>query len=223
VSEPSTPCRLVVLLSGNGSNLQAIIDRIEAGQLDANIVGIISDKADAYGLERAARHQIHSTTIIAETGETREAYDARLQVAIESYQANWIIMAGFMRILSNALVERYLGNLINIHPSLLPKHKGLHTHQRVLDAGETLHGASVHFVTPTFDDGPVILQGQIAVNPNETAVQLKQRIHQIEHQVYPEVIQLLCLKRIAYIDGRVSLDGHIINTPLNTENPANVA
>lgn len=215
MSEPQTPCRLLVLLSGNGSNLQAIIDRIEAGQLDASIVGVISDKADAYGLKRAEKHQIDSTTVIAETGESRETYDARLQLAIESYQANWIIMAGFMRILSDALVERYLGKLINIHPSLLPRHKGLNTHQRVLDAGETSHGASVHFVTPTLDDGPVIMQGKIFVNPPEAADELKQRVHQVEHQVYPDVIQLLCQQRVMYSDGSVLLDGQTITSPLN--------
>lgn len=223
VSEPHTPCKLVVLLSGNGSNLQAIIDRIKAGQLDAIVVGVISDKPDAYGLQRAAKHQIHTTTLVVAPGETRNAYDARLQQVIDSYQANWIIMAGFMRILSDALVEKYLGNLINIHPSLLPKHKGLNTHQRVLDAGETLHGASVHFVTPALDDGPVIMQSQIPVNSNETAEQLKQNVHQIEHQIYPDVIQLLCQQRIAYTDDGITLDGHTINLPLNTENSIHVA
>jgi len=223
VPEPQSPCKLVVLLSGNGSNLQAIIDHIEAGQLNASIEGVISDKADALGLTRAAKHQINTTTIIAESGETREAYDSRLQAAIESYQANWIIMAGFMRILSNALVEKYLGKLINIHPSLLPKYKGLNTHQRVLDAGEIQHGASVHFVTPTLDDGPVIMQGQIDVKPGEMADQLKQRIHLLEHQLYPDVIQLLCRQRIAYTDGTITFDNKTLNTPLTIERPVQVA
>jgi len=223
VSDPQTPCKLVVLLSGNGSNLQAIIDRIEAGQLNASIVGVISDKADAFGLQRAAQHRIDSTTIIPEPGETREAYDARLQSSIESYQADWIIMAGFMRILSDSLVEKHLGKLINIHPSLLPKYKGLNTHQRVLDAGESLHGASVHFVTPTLDDGPVIMQGQIDVKPDEMPEQLKQRIHQIEHQLYPDVIQLLCQQRIVYTDRSITFDNKTLNTPLTIESPAHVA
>ena len=215
MSEPKSPCNLVVLLSGNGSNLQAIMDSIEAGQLAAKIVGVISDKVDAYGLQRASRHQIPTTTVVANPQESRQAYDRRLQAAIKPYQANWIIMAGFMRILSDALVETYLGKLINIHPSLLPKFKGLNTHQRVLDAGETSHGASVHFVTPALDDGPVIMQRQIFVNPSETADELKQRVHQVEHLIYPDVVQLLCQQRVMYSDGSVLLDGQTITSPLN--------
>ena len=215
MSEPHPPCKLVILLSGNGSNLQAIMDSIETGKLDADIVGVISDQTDAYGLQRAVKQQIKNTTVIAKSGETREIYDRRLQLAIDSYQPDWIIMAGFMRILSDALVETYLGKLINIHPSLLPKFKGLNTHQRALDAGETSHGASVHFVTPSLDDGPVILQGMIPVHPTETADQLKQRVHQMEHHIYPDVIQLLCQRRVMYSDGSVLLDGRTITSPLN--------
>jgi phosphoribosylglycinamide formyltransferase-1 len=191
------------------------MDRVKAGKLAANIVGVISDKADAYGLQRAARQQIPTTTVVANPEESRQAYDHRLQAAIEPYQANWIIMAGFMRILSDALVEKYLGKLINIHPSLLPKFKGLNTHQRALDAGETSHGASVHFVTPSLDDGPVIMQRQIFVNPSETADELKQRVHQVEHLIYPDVVQLLCQRRVMYSDGSVLLDGQTITSPLN--------
>jgi len=211
------PCKLVVLLSGNGSNLQAIIDQIDSGQLNAGIVGVISDKQDAYGIERAAKHHIPTTTVIANSGETRETYDARLQKAIDSYQPDWIIMAGFMRILSDALVERYLGRLINIHPSLLPKYKGLNTHQRVLQAGEIQHGASVHFVTPTLDDGPVIMQDKIPVKPDETADELKQRVHQIEHRIYPDVVQLLCQQRLRFMHGQVLFDGKSSSNPLTPE------
>jgi len=217
MSEPHTGCNLIVLLSGNGSNLQAIIDRIETGQLQASIVGVISDKTDAYGLQRATKHHIPHSVVTPAAGETRAAYDERLQTAIETYQADWIIMAGFMRILSDTLVTSYPGRLINIHPSLLPEYKGLNTHQRVLDAGELVHGASVHFVTPALDDGPVIMAEQIPVQPDETAEQLKQRVHQVEYQIYPEVIALLCQQRITYLDGHIYLDGKIINVPLNAE------
>ena len=214
MSAPQMPCKLVVLVSGNGSNLQAIINQIDAGQLDARIAGVISDKPDAYGIQRAARHEIPTTILVANNDESRESYDMRLQTAIDSFQPDWIIMAGFMRILSDALVEQYLGRLINIHPSLLPKFKGLNTHQRALQAGEAQHGASVHFVTPKLDDGPVIMQGRIAVHPHESADELKQRVHRIEHQIYPNVVQLLCHQRISYRDGHVLFDDKLAGQPL---------
>jgi phosphoribosylglycinamide formyltransferase-1 len=217
VTGPGVSCKLLVLLSGNGSNLQAIIDQVERGRLNANIAAVISDQAQAYGLQRAAIHHIPAVTLVANSGESRESYDARLHDTIDQYQADWIIMAGFMRILSDEFVNRHLGQLINIHPSLLPHYKGLNTHQRVLEAGETQHGASVHFVTPALDDGPVISQARIAVHEDETADALKQRVHQVEHQLYPAAIELLCEQRLAYNDGKVQLDGKMIDSPLITD------
>jgi phosphoribosylglycinamide formyltransferase-1 len=211
----------VVLLSGNGSNLQAIIDRIEDSTLDATITGVISDKQDAYGLSRAEKHELTTNTIIPAPGETRAAYDQRLQHAIDKLQPDWIILAGFMRILSDQFVNRYLGRIINIHPSLLPNYKGLDTHQRVLDAGDTLHGASVHVVTPALDDGPVIMQASLTVNPHENASELQQRIHKLEHQLYPQVIQLLCSGRVVYTEGMVLLDHKVINRPLTLDSQTN--
>lgn len=207
-------CRLIVLLSGQGSNLQAIIDRINQGELAATICCVISDKKDAYGLTRAQQHGIPGQIIETSPGETRIDYDQRLASLIDDFQPDWIILAGFMRILSTGFVERYQGRLINIHPSLLPKYKGLNTHQRVLDAGETEHGASVHIVTPELDDGPVISQEKITIHPDDNAESLKQRIHRVEHQLFPASIKLLCSGRISYNKPALAIDDSDITTPL---------
>lgn len=213
----STTCKLVVLLSGNGSNLQAIIDRIEDSSLQATIAGVISDRADAFGITRAQQHGIHTAIVTPAPDEQRDTYDLRLQQEIDALQPDWIILAGFMRILSDRFVNHYLGRMVNIHPSLLPKYKGLNTHQRVLDAGDVLHGASVHFVTPALDDGPVIMQSQLVVNPSESADDLKQRIHALEHWLFPHVIELLCQQRVIYTDGVIHLDHASINEPLSLD------
>jgi len=163
------PLPVVILISGRGSNLQAIIDRLEQGKLCAAITCVLSDKNDAYGLVRAQQHGIPTNTITAQPGETREDYDIRLQAVLDTCEPDWILLAGFMRILSDQFVIRNLGRLINIHPSLLPKYKGLNTHQRVLDAGDPVHGASVHYVTPELDVGPVIMQCTLQVNPHDFA------------------------------------------------------
>lgn len=212
-SDTATPHRLAVLISGNGSNLQAIIDHIDNGQLTAEVVVVISDQAEAYGLTRASRHSIPAITVSAADGETRAAYDTRLQCELDAYQADWIILAGFMRILSAEFVLRYLGRLVNIHPALLPAYKGLDTHRRVLQAGEKRHGASVHFVTPELDSGPIIQQEWLHIEPHETVEHLTQRIHRIEHRIYPQVIKLLCERRLRYVDGQITLDGKTMTAP----------
>ena len=218
----ASPCKLLVLVSGNGSNLQAIIDRIEHSDLAAVITCVLSDKDDAYALERAQQHAIPTRTVVTRSNEAREDYDARLQALIDTYQPDWIILAGFMRILSDQFVSRYLGRLINIHPSLLPKYKGLNTHQRVLSAGDALHGASVHYVTPELDDGPVIMQSSLQIDPHETVTSLKQRIHKLEHQLYPDVIQLLCEGRLELAGQQVVFDGQALQQPLNFANVRNL-
>jgi phosphoribosylglycinamide formyltransferase-1 len=215
----TTACKLVVLVSGNGSNLQAIIDQINKSSLNATICGVISDKPDAYGLARAKQHGIPAIHVIPDKGEQRDEYDRRLQDEIDTLAPDWIILAGFMRILSDHFVNHYLGRLINIHPSLLPKYKGLNTHQRALEAGETIHGASVHFVTPELDDGPVIMQAGLEVNPGETTDDLKQRIHELEHKLYPRVIDLLCQRRIVYTDRVILFDHQPIEKPLLLDDP----
>lgn len=185
---------IVVLISGNGSNLQAIIDAIESGNINAKIACVISDKPDAYGLQRAAKHQIPCEVVVKNINETREQYDMRLVSVINHYQPELIVLAGFMRILSKNFVEAYNGKLINIHPSLLPKYPGLHTHKQVLQNGDSEHGCTIHYVTEEVDGGPIIAQAKLQVNPDDTEETLKQRVHVLEHQLYPEVIQQ-CLRK----------------------------
>ena len=191
------PLRLVILLSGNGSNLQAIIDSIANQHLPAQIVAVISNKADAYGLQRASQAGI-PTEVLAHTDFTeRKLYDQALMQRIDHYQPDLVVLAGFMRILSDEFVEHYTGRMMNIHPSLLPEYKGLNTHQRVLDAGEKEHGCSVHFVTPALDDGPVILQARVEVKENDTPESLAERVHAEEHRIYPEAIRLFAENKIS--------------------------
>ena len=183
--------RLVVLISGNGSNLQAIINAIQQDQLDAKIVLVVSNKAAAFGLERAHKANIATKILPDKDYPTREAYDIALKEIIEHYKPDLIILAGFMRILSASLVRHFKDKIINIHPSLLPKYKGLNTHQRVLEAGDKIHGVTVHYVTDELDGGPIIAQASLEVAATDTAEELKVKIHQLEHELYPKVIQAL--------------------------------
>lgn len=191
------PIRLVVLISGNGSNLQAIIDSITEKKLPAKIVAVISNKANAYGLQRAEKAGIPQHVLSHTNFAEREQYDQALKQLIDEYQPDLVILAGFMRILSDDFVEHYSHKMMNIHPSLLPKYKGLNTHQRVLDAGDKEHGCSVHFVTPTLDDGPVILQATVAVKENDTIETLSARVHEQEHRIYPEAIRMFAKNNLS--------------------------
>ncbi|MDR6963687.1 phosphoribosylglycinamide formyltransferase [Shewanella putrefaciens] len=202
-------CRVVVLISGNGSNLQAIIDGCD-DNLQAEVVGVISNKPDAYGLVRAHYNEIDTSCVIAHQGESRAEYDARLIAVIEQYQPDLIVLAGFMRILTDDLVNRYLGRIINIHPSLLPKYTGLNTHQRAIDANDNEHGASVHFVTPELDAGPVILQAKVPVYEDDTADMLAARVHEQEHAIYPLVVKWFSQQRLNMQNGQAYLDGNLI-------------
>lgn len=195
VASTSAPLRLVVLISGNGSNLQAIIDEIKNNNLPAEIVAVISNKDDAYGLERAKIANIDQQVLSHRDFDNREDYDSALKVLIDQYKPDLLILAGFMRILSNEFVEHYSNRMMNIHPSLLPKYKGLNTHQRVLDSGDKEHGCSVHFVTPELDDGPVILQAKITVDDDDTADSLAKKIHEQEHIIYPKAIRMFALEK----------------------------
>lgn len=194
----ASPIRLVVLISGNGSNLQAIIDSIANEQLPARIVKVISNKADAYGLQRAEKAGIPQQVLAYANFSSREEYDQALSKIIDEQQPDLILLAGFMRILSQQFVEKYKNKMLNVHPSLLPKFKGLNTHQRVLDAGEKEHGCSVHFVTPELDDGPVILQATVKVKSNDTAETLADRVHQQEHRIYPQAIRMFADNKIKH-------------------------
>ena len=195
MSESKTP--LVILLSGNGSNLQAIIDAIALNKLDATIQCVLSNNADAFGLIRAKTHHIETRTVLAMPDESRESYDRRLSNVIDAYSAKYVILAGFMRILTASFVQKYQGQLINIHPSLLPKYPGLKTHEKVLANGEQQHGCTVHYVTEEVDGGPIIAQSTLTVNAGESVESLKKRVHRLEHSLYPRVIQQLCRQDLA--------------------------
>ncbi|VAW92058.1 Phosphoribosylglycinamide formyltransferase [hydrothermal vent metagenome] len=199
--------RIVVLISGNGSNLQAIIDDIHDDEIDASVVAVISNTKEAYGLTRAEQAGIDAIVIDGQGAALRSQYDQQLQQQIDKYHPDLVVLAGFMRILSDDFVNHYHGKIINIHPSLLPKYQGLNTHQRVLDARDTHHGASVHFVIPELDAGPLILQAEVTVHDNDTAETLAQRVHQQEHIIYPLVIKWFAEGRVNMVNNKTFKDG----------------
>ena len=202
--------RIVVLISGGGTNLQAIIDASKQDNYGGDIVAVVSNKADAYGLTRAQDADIATAVLSHKDFDSREAYDSALIDEINHYQPDLIVLAGFMRILTPKFVQTYQGRLINIHPSLLPKYQGLHTHQRAIDAGDTEHGVSVHFVTEELDGGPVILQAKVPVFPEDTAEDLAQRVHQQEHRIYPLVVNWCCNKQVTMVADNALFDGVIL-------------
>ncbi|WP_240126370.1 phosphoribosylglycinamide formyltransferase [Thermomonas alba] len=207
--------RLAILASGRGSNLQAILDAIAAGTLDATVVGVFSDKPEAQALQRVPEALRWARTPKACGG--RDAFEAALAEALAAARPDWIVCAGYMRILSPGFVQRFAGRLLNIHPSLLPRHKGLHTHQRALDAGDSEHGASVHFVTAELDGGPVIAQARVPVLPGDDADTLAARVLAVEHPLLLQVLRLAVAGRLAERDGRVVVDGQARFTPLPLE------
>ena len=210
---------LVVLISGSGSNLQALIDAVREQALPVEIRAVISNRGDAFGLERARDAGIEARVLDHRQFPNRESYDRALAELVESYRPGLVVLAGFMRILTPAFVQRFRGRLINIHPSLLPRHRGLHTHQRALDAGDREHGASVHYVTEELDGGPVILQTKVAVEPGDDAATLAARVLRREHVLYPTVVRWIAEGRVRLEDDRVLLDGRPLAEPplLETE------
>lgn len=194
---------LVVLISGNGSNLQSIIDQIELGLLDAKIVAVISNRADAHGLTRACLHNIPGLVLEHENFATREAFDEQLQAMLEPLQPDYILLAGFMRILGSAIIQAWPDKILNIHPSLLPAYKGLDTYRRALDKGETEHGVSIHLVTAQLDDGPVLLQGRYAIEAGDSVEDLQYKGHQLEHRMYPQLLRWLSEGKIKIGGGRI--------------------
>ncbi|MDD2046358.1 phosphoribosylglycinamide formyltransferase [Pseudomonas putida] len=216
---PGKSCDVVVLLSGTGSNLQALIDSVRTGDSPVRIRAVISNRADAYGLQRARDAGIDTAVLDHKAFEGREAFDAALVELIDGYQPQLVVLAGFMRILSAGFVRHYQGRLLNIHPSLLPKYKGLHTHQRALEAGDKEHGCSVHFVTEELDGGPLVVQAVIPVELDDTPERLAQRVHSQEHQIYPLAVRWFAEGRLrlgehgALLDGQpLAASGHLIRS-----------
>ena len=202
--------RIVVLISGCGSNFQSFIDACVDGTLNADVKAVISNKAGVKGLERAANVGIPNITLDHKSFESRGEFDQALGDVIESFSPDLIILAGFMSILTPQFVNRFLGQLMNIHPSLLPKYPGLHTHQRAIDAGDREAGATVHFVTPELDGGPAIVQAQVPVLKNDSAEALASRVLDFEHQIYPLAAEWFCQGRLELRDGDVILDNELL-------------
>ena len=202
----SSPFSIVVLISGSGSNLQSIIDAVASAQIKARIGAVISNNAQAYGLERARQHNISHHLVEHKLFANREEFEHKLQQVIDQHQPDLIVLAGFMRILTAPFVEHYTGKMLNIHPSLLPDYKGINTHQRVLEQGAKIHGVSVHFVTPELDGGPIIAQARVAVYPDDSVAVLAKRVLIQEHRLYPIVIQWFVEKRLMLVEGKVQFD-----------------
>ena len=206
--------RIVVLISGGGRNLQALLDASTDGRLGARIVAVISNRADAYGLERARAAGVPAQALPHADFPSREAFDAALAELIESHRPDIVVMAGFMRVVGAAFVRRFLGRMINIHPSLLPRHPGLKTHQKVMEAGDREHGATVHFVTEELDGGPAIIQGQFSVTAQDTSETLAERVMQdIELKIYPQAVAWMARDTLELRDGRVWSDGEPLAAP----------
>jgi phosphoribosylglycinamide formyltransferase-1 len=217
---PVAGCNIVVLLSGAGSNLQALIDCLATTpDSPARIRAVIANRAEAGGLERARAAGIETAVLDHRDFADRAAFDGALAERIDGFAADLVVLAGFMRILSGDFVRHYQGRLLNIHPSLLPRHKGLHTHQRALDAGDREHGCSVHFVTEELDGGPLIVQAIVPVQAGDDAASLARRVHAQEHQLYPLAVRWFAEGRLslgaqgAILDGqRLGARGHLIHT-----------
>ena len=206
---------IVVLISGRGSNLQSIIDQAASGDLPVEIRAVISNQPGVQGLDRAAAAGIETRVLDHGNFPDRESYDRALAELIDSYHPGLVILAGFMRILTPGFVRHYAGRMLNIHPSLLPKFRGLHTHERALEAGEKEHGASIHFVTEELDGGPVFLQAVVPVLPDDTPERLAARVLEQEHRLYPEAIRWFAEGRIRLTeDGRLLLDGKPLDSPV---------
>jgi phosphoribosylglycinamide formyltransferase-1 len=205
------------MISGGGSNLQAIMDHIEAEKLDIQISLVISNRTDAYGLKRAEKAGI-STAIIDHTQfESRALFDQAMIAEIDSHEHELIVMAGFMRILSHEFVTHYAGRLINIHPSLLPAYKGLRTHQRALADSVAHHGATVHYVTLELDSGAAIVQGKVPVLEGDDEESLQSRVHRIEHIIYPTVVEWIAHGRLHCREDKVYLDDKLLEHPIIIE------
>ena len=207
-------CKTAILISGSGTNLQAFIDRVTDGDLNLDLTVVFSNRPDAYGLERAKKAGIPTTCIRHQDFTDRVSFDRAVIQELDQWQPDLIVLAGFMRILSSMFVNHYAGKILNIHPALLPAYPGLHTHQRVLEAGDKWHGSTVHFVTEELDGGPRILQGRIPVITSESAEQLETRVQAIEHQIYPEAAGWVGAGRVEFRDGQTWIDGEYAHEPV---------
>ena len=209
-TQSSASKRLVILVSGGGSNLQSLIDGCVNGDINATVSAVISNNPDAGGLERAAVAGIPNVAIDHRAFESREAFDLALSELIDSFSPNLVILAGFMRILTPGFVDHFLGRMMNIHPSLLPAYPGLYTHRRAIEAGDKKAGATVHFVTPELDGGPSIVQAQVAIESSDDEATLASKVLAFEHKIYPEAVKWFCDDRLIMDNDGVKLDNQPI-------------
>jgi phosphoribosylglycinamide formyltransferase-1 len=212
--KPAGNLPLVVLISGSGSNLQALIDAIAKRRLPAVIRAVISNRTDAFGLERARQAGIETRVLDHRGFPDREGYDHELTRLVDSFQPGLVVLAGFMRILTPRLVNHFHGRMLNIHPSLLPEYRGLHTHERVLEAGDNEHGATVHYVTEELDGGPMVMQARVPVESGDSVDTLAARVLTREHVIYPAAIRLIAEGRVRLEGNRVFMDGAPLEQPL---------
>ncbi|MCA6065025.1 phosphoribosylglycinamide formyltransferase [Thalassolituus marinus] len=206
---PQKP-RIVILISGSGSNMVAIADAVKSGDIDAEVVAVISNRPDAAGLQKARDRDIETAVLNHKEYDSREAFDVSLMRMIDDYEPDLVVLAGFMRILTPDFTRRYHGRMLNIHPSLLPKYQGLHTHQRALDAGDSEHGVTVHFVTEELDGGPTAIQAVVPVYDGDDAATLQKRVQIQEHVIYPIAVKW-------FVEGRLNMHGNearLDGTPL---------
>lgn len=217
-----TPLPVVILISGTGSNMCRMAELMQAGKLPISIKAVISDRAEAKGLSIAKRMSITTDSLNPKAFANRSEFDAALAEKILGYQPELVILAGFMRILSPEFVATFADRMLNIHPSLLPKYPGLHTHQRALDAGDKEHGASVHFVTAELDGGPVVIQATVPIVTGDTADTLAKRVLQQEHEIYPLAVELFAMGRLRSHSGKAWLDNKALNSPLQYSDPPNL-
>ncbi|EER47659.1 phosphoribosylglycinamide formyltransferase [Actinobacillus minor NM305] len=199
--------KIVVLISGNGSNLQSIIDAQASGRISGKICGVISNKSEAFGLQRAKKAQIPAFVFERKNFSSNLDMDLAIAEQIEALEADLIVLAGYMKILSNEFVERFSGKILNIHPSLLPKYAGLNTYQRAMDAGDSEHGMTIHFVNQVLDGGAIILQAKVPIFPDDEVEDVVERVQEQEHRCYPLVIEWFCQNRLIEKDGKAYLDG----------------
>jgi len=209
-----TPLPTAILISGRGTNMRVIAEQAAAGNLPIEIRVVVSDRAAAEGLQAAAALNIPTRVLAPRDFADRVAYDQALLRLLSEYQPQLVVLAGFMRILTPAFIGAFAGRMLNIHPSLLPDYRGLHTHRRVLEAGAKLHGVSVHFVTEELDGGPVIVQAEVPVLPGDDETTLSARVQRAEHRIYPQAIEWFARGRLLLKGGRAWLDGRPLETPL---------
>lgn len=209
--------RVAVLISGEGTNLQALIDAARNDRLGAEIAAVVSNRSAARGLDRARAAGIEALHLPAVRGQERAAYDAGLETLLARHRIDLLVLAGFMRVLGPEFVDRHAGRILNLHPSLLPKFPGLDTHRRVLEAGEPWHGATVHFVTAELDAGPPIIQYRLAVRSGDTADSLAARVHIGEHIILPRAVSWFAAGRLRLEGGSVMLDGRALEKPVSID------